>query len=94
MTRVIAALAVIGVAALTAPIAAADPALNSADFIVAASPLLFVGVCLAPRRRLPREPWFADVDETHPDALGSLDTERITHADADRAPRPATEHPR
>ena len=74
MIRFTLAVCVLIVAAVLAPGATADPALNSADVIVAASPILLL-VLLWPRRR-PRRvrgPWVTEIPEGHPDALGSLD---------------------
>lgn len=76
MIRFMLAVCVVIVTALVAPVAAA-PAFNSADLIVCASPFVFLAL-VWPRRRRPRVPWFATIPETHPDALGSLDRERIT----------------
>lgn len=79
MIRFTLAACVILSAALIAPAAAADAVTNSADLVVAASPLLFLCILwplLYPRRR-PRAPWIADISSSHPDALGSLDRERI-----------------
>lgn len=74
MVRFMVAASVLIIAAVLAPGAAAEPALNSADLIVAASPVVFL-ILLWPRRRprRPRAPWVAERSETHPDALGSLD---------------------
>ena len=76
MIRFMLAVCVVIVTALVAPVAAV-PVVNTADFIVIASPFVFIAL-MWPRPRRPRVPWFASIPETHPDALGSLDRERIT----------------
>lgn len=77
MTRFMLAVCVVIVAALLAP-AAAAPAFNSADLIVCAAPFVFLAL-LWPRKHAhrPRVPWIETIPDTHPDALGSLDRERI-----------------
>lgn len=74
MVRFMLAVCVLIVAVVLAPLATADPALNSADLIVGAAPVVFLFLLWPrhrPRRR--RAPWIAEIPETHPDALGSLD---------------------
>jgi len=73
--RFMLAVCVLIVAALLAPVAAA-PGVNSADLIVCAAPIAFLAL-MWPRARRPRSPWIAAIPESHPDALGSLDRERI-----------------
>ncbi|KTS09064.1 hypothetical protein [Microbacterium testaceum] len=79
MIRFMLAACIVIVAALLAPVAVADTVINSADLIVASSPLTLLCILWPPlnRRRGPRQPWFVDISETHPEALGSLDHERI-----------------
>ncbi|GAA3009327.1 hypothetical protein [Microbacterium aurantiacum] len=74
MIRAILTALVVVIAVLVAPHALDDPAINSADLILVAAPIvvLWLGI----RRRRPRDlrqPWIQDIPEDHPDALGSLD---------------------
>lgn len=65
---------VVLVAVIVTPHALDNPAINSADIILVAAPLVVLWLGIRRRRhREPRHPWIEDIPEDHPDALGSLD---------------------
>lgn len=51
--------------------------LMSINLIAAAAVALVIGALLTIAYLRALGPWIADITESHPDALGSLDTERI-----------------
>lgn len=61
-------------AVFVTPHALDNPAINSADLILVAAPIVVLWLGIRRRRpREPRQPWMQDIPEDHPDALGSLD---------------------
>lgn len=64
---------VVVVAVIVTPYALDNPAINSADLILVAAPIVVLWLGIRRRRpRKPSQPWIQDIPEDHPDALGSL----------------------